>query len=48
MVARKSDSLAAYNKKRDFAKTAEPKGTFDTLPWGGGFATTSGWRWRGR
>ena len=38
MVARKSDSLAAYNKKRDFAKTAEPKGTFDTLPWGGGFA----------
>ncbi len=37
-MARKSDPLATYNKKRDFTKTAEPKGKVDTLPWGGGFA----------
>jgi bifunctional non-homologous end joining protein LigD len=37
-MARKSDPLSTYNKKRDFAKTAEPKGTFETLPWGNGYA----------
>ena len=36
-MARKSaDPLAKYNEKRDFTKTAEPKGTYDTLPWGNG------------
>ncbi|HEX8535242.1 MAG TPA: DNA ligase D [Allosphingosinicella sp.] len=35
-MARKADPLAKYNEKRDFTKTAEPKGTFETLPWGGG------------
>jgi bifunctional non-homologous end joining protein LigD len=36
MPRRPSDPLANYNKKRDFSKTAEPKGTFETLPWGNG------------
>jgi bifunctional non-homologous end joining protein LigD len=31
-----ADPLARYNEKRDFTKTAEPRGTFDTLPWGNG------------
>jgi bifunctional non-homologous end joining protein LigD len=35
-MARKADPLAAYNKKRDFSKTAEPKGQFETLSWGNG------------
>jgi bifunctional non-homologous end joining protein LigD len=35
-MARKADSLDAYNKKRDFTKTAEPKGSFERLAWGGG------------
>ncbi|MEA1013852.1 DNA ligase D [Sphingosinicella sp. LY1275] len=35
-MAKKADALAAYNKKRDFSKTAEPKGGYDTLPWGDG------------
>ncbi len=37
MAAKKPDSLARYNEKRDFTRTAEPKGTYDTLPWGDGF-----------
>jgi bifunctional non-homologous end joining protein LigD len=37
-VARKPDPLATYNKKRDFTKTGEPRGTFATLPWGEGYA----------
>lgn len=36
-MARKADPLATYNKKRDFTKTAEPKGTFETLSWGNGY-----------
>jgi bifunctional non-homologous end joining protein LigD len=32
----KSDPLARYNEKRDFAKTAEPAGTYDKLSWGHG------------
>jgi bifunctional non-homologous end joining protein LigD len=36
MPSKASDALAAYNSKRDFSKTAEPKGTFDTLSWGNG------------
>jgi bifunctional non-homologous end joining protein LigD len=35
-VARQSDPLARYNEKRDFSKTAEPAGTYDTLSWGHG------------
>jgi bifunctional non-homologous end joining protein LigD len=31
-----SDPLAKYNEKRDFTKTAEPKGTLDKLSWGHG------------
>jgi bifunctional non-homologous end joining protein LigD len=30
------DPLSTYNAKRDFSKTAEPRGTFETLPWGEG------------
>ena len=26
-----ADPLSAYNRKRDFTKTEEPRGTFDTL-----------------
>jgi bifunctional non-homologous end joining protein LigD len=37
-VAKAADPLAKYNAKRDFTKTAEPAGTFETLPWGGGHA----------
>ncbi len=32
----KDDPLAKYNAKRDFAKTAEPAGTYDKLAWGHG------------
>lgn len=32
------DSLADYNKKRDFTKTAEPPGEVEKLEWGGGAA----------
>jgi bifunctional non-homologous end joining protein LigD len=32
----KSDPLAKYNEKRDFSKTAEPPGTYDSLSWGTG------------
>jgi bifunctional non-homologous end joining protein LigD len=35
-MASKADPLARYNEKRDFTKTAEPKGTFETLSWGSG------------
>ncbi len=35
-MARKADPLATYNKKRDFSKTAEPKGSYETLSWGNG------------
>jgi bifunctional non-homologous end joining protein LigD len=35
-MAKRDDPLAAYNAKRDFSKTAEPKGNFDTLSWGEG------------
>ena len=37
-MAKAADPLAKYNAKRDFTKTAEPAGTFETLPWGGGHA----------
>ncbi|HEV2080709.1 MAG TPA: DNA ligase D [Allosphingosinicella sp.] len=36
-MPRKADPLATYNKKRDFSKTAEPEGTFETLSWGDGY-----------
>jgi bifunctional non-homologous end joining protein LigD len=38
-MARKADPLDTYNKKRDFAKTAEPRGSFEKLDWseGNGF-----------
>jgi bifunctional non-homologous end joining protein LigD len=32
----RTDPLARYNEKRDFAKTAEPPGTFEKLSWGNG------------
>jgi len=32
----KTDPLARYNEKRDFSKTAEPPGTYDSLSWGNG------------
>jgi bifunctional non-homologous end joining protein LigD len=35
-MADKPDPLDAYNAKRDFSKTAEPEGTYDTLSWGHG------------
>ena len=35
-MAKRADPLATYNKKRDFSKTAEPRGTFDRLSWGEG------------
>jgi bifunctional non-homologous end joining protein LigD len=35
-VAKPADPLETYNKKRDFAKTAEPAGTSERLPWGEG------------
>jgi hypothetical protein len=32
MARRKpADPLATYNRKRDFRKTAEPRGTFDKI-----------------
>ena len=36
-MAKGADPLAKYNAKRDFAKTAEPRGTFKTLSWGNGY-----------
>ncbi|HYE98953.1 MAG TPA: DNA ligase D, partial [Planctomycetota bacterium] len=38
MLRRRSspDPLARYNEKRDFSKTAEPKGTYEKLSWGHG------------
>ena len=36
-MAKAADPLARYNAKRDFAKTAEPRGTFETLSWGNGY-----------
>ncbi|HEX8364690.1 MAG TPA: DNA ligase D [Allosphingosinicella sp.] len=36
MPRKASDPLATYNAKRDFSKTAEPRGTFDKLSWGHG------------
>jgi bifunctional non-homologous end joining protein LigD len=30
------DPLSRYNEKRDFSKTAEPRGTFEKLSWGNG------------
>src|SRR5919107_1760734 len=36
MPRKASNSLETYNRKRDFAKTAEPKGGFERLPWGAG------------
>jgi len=35
-MAKRADPLETYNRKRDFAKTAEPKGTYDKLSWGEG------------
>ncbi len=35
-MARKKDPLETYNRKRDFSRTSEPKGTFETLAWGNG------------
>jgi bifunctional non-homologous end joining protein LigD len=35
-MARDSNPLETYNRKRDFAKTAEPKGSFEKLAWGNG------------
>ncbi|QAY75164.1 DNA ligase D [Sphingosinicella sp. BN140058] len=35
-MAKPANPLETYNQKRDFAKTAEPKGTFDKLSWGEG------------
>ncbi|HYJ31368.1 MAG TPA: DNA polymerase ligase N-terminal domain-containing protein, partial [Allosphingosinicella sp.] len=36
MARSKPDPLATYNAKRDFSKTAEPKGSLDRLSWGQG------------
>ncbi len=35
-MGREANPLSKYNEKRDFTRTAEPKGTFDTLSWGQG------------
>jgi bifunctional non-homologous end joining protein LigD len=35
-VARKADPLEKYNQKRDFSKTAEPRGSFEKLEWSDG------------
>ena len=37
-MARRTDPLATYNKKRDFSKTAEPSGGYEKLAWGNGYA----------
>ena len=36
MARKAANPLETYNRKRDFTKTAEPKGTFETLAWGEG------------
>ena len=36
MAKSKADPLAKYNEKRDFSKTAEPAGTYESLSWGTG------------
>ncbi|TFI58119.1 DNA ligase D [Sphingomonas parva] len=36
MAVKPADPLETYNRKRDFSKTAEPKGSFDSLSWGEG------------
>jgi bifunctional non-homologous end joining protein LigD len=35
-MAKRANPLETYNKKRDFGKTAEPRGGFDKLAWGNG------------
>ena len=37
MARKAAGALDAYNRKRDFRKTAEPRGTFEKLAWGDGY-----------
>lgn len=37
MAKKPSNPLETYNRKRDFSKTAEPRGTFEKLSWGDGY-----------
>ena len=37
MARKAAGALDAYNRKRDFEKTAEPRGTFEKLAWGNGY-----------
>ena len=37
MARKASNPLETYNRKRDFTKTAEPRGTFEKLAWGDGY-----------